>query len=508
MANNYHQKTKFYFTKPVRIFLQIILISTGIAGLIHFGYAVWQWKGLLPVKSGYRVASNIHQDWYIDALPTAILLLASICILIAGLRRKMGGLLILIWALISTFIFFQYDISNHNWQVHTVFPDFNPHSRIRQYHYANWPYYKLPRNNERWGYIDKAGEFVIEPRFKTFDLASWGNYPLKSFSEGLAPAYDGSAWGYIDKTGEYVIQPQFEHAAPFSEGLAIADISYKSGIIDKTGKFILEPKYSRIESFSQGRAYFTVDYNYDYKYGYLDTEGNVVIEPKYESGRPFSQGLASVKLDDKAMLIDLDGNVIVKTDFSGIGKFSQGLASFGKDGKSGYIDTSGQVVIDNKYDYAFGFKNGYAYIRLNDKGGLIDRAGNVVKGSKYEIEGYFINDIFLAAPNNRIILVDQSGNVIKRTNWMELGDLQDGLAYYTDGRKYGFVNESGEIVIKAKYNVAYGFTESLAVVSILQNAIPFWLAYAAVVAIGILLFVAHKIIKKNRYTTKARTDKT
>jgi hypothetical protein len=46
----------------------------------------------------------------------------------------------------------------------------------------------------RWGYIDRKGEWVINPRF---DRAS-------GFSQGLASVGMGKRWGYIDKTGRYV----------------------------------------------------------------------------------------------------------------------------------------------------------------------------------------------------------------------------------------------------------------------------------------------------------------
>ena len=66
--------------------------------------------------------------------------------------------------------------------------------------------------NGKYGYIDKAGKWVIQPRF------DYGG----DFSEGLARVVlpDNTATGYIDKTGKIVIQPQFEEGWNFSEGLA------------------------------------------------------------------------------------------------------------------------------------------------------------------------------------------------------------------------------------------------------------------------------------------------
>ena len=61
-----------------------------------------------------------------------------------------------------------------------------------------------------WGYIDKNGDMVIEPRFHD----AW------DFHEGLAAIKIDWARGYIDKAGNIVIEPQFQYAGPFTDGKA------------------------------------------------------------------------------------------------------------------------------------------------------------------------------------------------------------------------------------------------------------------------------------------------
>ena len=58
-----------------------------------------------------------------------------------------------------------------------------------------------------WGYINKAGEIVINPQF---DLAGY-------FSEGLAAVSIGDKYGFINPKGEIVINPQFDDAQNFSK---------------------------------------------------------------------------------------------------------------------------------------------------------------------------------------------------------------------------------------------------------------------------------------------------
>jgi hypothetical protein len=52
--------------------------------------------------------------------------------------------------------------------------------------------------------------------------------------------------GFINKTGDYVIEPQFEQAHSFQEGLAPVKINKYWGFIDHSGKLAVEPDYDEV----------------------------------------------------------------------------------------------------------------------------------------------------------------------------------------------------------------------------------------------------------------------
>lgn len=60
------------------------------------------------------------------------------------------------------------------------------------------------------------------------------------------PIRENDKWGYMDKDGNVVINPQFDDAGPFSEGLAAVrignDDSGQYGYIDKAGKMVWSEK--------------------------------------------------------------------------------------------------------------------------------------------------------------------------------------------------------------------------------------------------------------------------
>lgn len=59
-----------------------------------------------------------------------------------------------------------------------------------------------------WGFADREGTVVIEPRYQG----------AKSFSGGLAAVFDGEAWGFINREGETVIDFQFLDTGSFTRG--------------------------------------------------------------------------------------------------------------------------------------------------------------------------------------------------------------------------------------------------------------------------------------------------
>ena len=87
------------------------------------------------------------------------------------------------------------------------------------------------------GYLDKAGNVAIPPRFQS----------CGPFAEGLANVVLDGSWQYVDSTGEKVLSTPYYWVAPFRRGLApVRDKQRGEGYIDKSGKLIfLTPTAAR-----------------------------------------------------------------------------------------------------------------------------------------------------------------------------------------------------------------------------------------------------------------------
>lgn len=199
------------------------------------------------------------------------------------------------------------------------------------------------------------------------------------FREGLACVLIGNRYGYINKKGEVIIEPKFPFAYGFSEGLACVSAELtvdaagvngmpKFGYIDKTGKMIIELQFETAFSFSEGLACVATNN----RYGYIDKSGKVVIPYEFELHFRF---ISSSEV----------------SDLSGVWNFSDGLAAVVLKPMMnntrpancwGYIDKTGKIIINPSFVNPTGFSNGlakiYFYSKDNIKIGYIDKTGRYV----------------------------------------------------------------------------------------------------------------------------------
>jgi len=167
------------------------------------------------------------------------------------------------------------------------------------------------------------------------------------FSEGVVEAFDCEEEknGFIDKSGRFVIEPAFNAAGPFSEGLArvtvIENEEEKLGFIDHRGRFVIPPRFNTDWDFRRNSTNFS--------------EGLVSL----------TEGLSpSITEGENFIYIDKTGEIVLFTDFFYAGPFREGLAVVydEENGKWGFIDKSGKVAIPVQYDLVQDFSEGLACV--------------------------------------------------------------------------------------------------------------------------------------------------
>jgi len=221
-----------------------------------------------------------------------------------------------------------------------------------------------------YGYTDKTGNFVIEPRFKSVE-------PF--FESGIAPVTDLSGkTGIIDKSGAYIVEPEWDYLYYIDSIFIVYKYEeYKSAAFDKNGRMLFQKK-GYIADYSDGLSPSGGE-------GYLDTSGNVVIKLDYESLDFFKNGIAKVAPEyfGPSHFIDKNGNDLTDTVSSGLRMYKDESNNL-----FGFKNRQGDIVIKAEYYGASPFYNGYAIVCVtsdsnNLKYGIIDTAGNQVLEPKY-----------------------------------------------------------------------------------------------------------------------------
>jgi WG containing repeat len=215
----------------------------------------------------------------------------------------------------------------------------------------------------------------------------------------LVPFQQDKKWGYTDSKGQEVIPPMFDKAEDFHDGLAaVATWVAQAGGLKRLGAVLW-----RVQPHSELR------------WGFIDERGTSVIAPQFTEVKWFSDGLAAVTREPP---------------FSDCGCW-------------GYIDRSGRTAIKPRFDRAEPFSEGLAFVQ----GGGIHLYDPVVKA--YVSMGY----------------IDKTGRwVIKSKFWrFYFSSFSEGLAPFRRNLgKWGYINLSGRVAIKPRYDWAGDFSGGLA----------------------------------------------
>lgn len=204
---------------------------------------------------------------------------------------------------------------------------------------------------------------------------------LREQSGHLFPALRNGEWGFINEAGEVVIEPQFDSAGEFTNGLALVRKDGLYGYVRRNGEVAIEPQYEDAWHFSEGLAPVQIDG----QWGYIDVEGEIAVDPQFElppsvleEQEADDTDLVPATTGDRYGFRRGDGQMDIDARFENAWYFSGGLARVRVDGKWGYIDREGQMVVEPRFDRAWDFRDGLAMVEVDGNLGYINREGEYV----------------------------------------------------------------------------------------------------------------------------------
>lgn len=317
--------------------------------------------------------------------------------------------------------------------------------------------------NEKWGYINKKGDFIINPQFADATY----------FSDGLARVCDSKGnVGYINKKGKYVIAAKYKQGTYFKEGLAF--VVAEGGAptcINKKGKTVFElPQAEGVMEFSEGLAtFYTYDKEGEELYGFVDKKGRVAINPQFKKANYFCEGMAAVANSEGDFgYIDKKGKYVINPQFEEAWQFKNGKAAVLMGDEWGFIDKKGKYIINPQFETASIFNGHCAAVRQGDKWGFIDEDGKFVINPQFEGTAGFLfgEDYALVMSNEKFGFIDREGKYVINPQFKLATWFVDGIALAKSGEKWGVINEKGEYIVNPQFTdmefpaCGIGFIES------------------------------------------------
>lgn len=134
------------------------------------------------------------------------------------------------------------------------------------------------------------------------------------FINDLAVVRRDSLWGYLQRNGKWLIEPKFQSATSFEKGrYAIVKSKGKFGAINIKGEFVVPPQYDIIKVSVPGYFEFKEGGNI----GLLDSTGHVVIKPgAYSKFSVTGLKCVAAHTGDSLFIYQQDGSLITNNKIS------------------------------------------------------------------------------------------------------------------------------------------------------------------------------------------------
>ncbi len=307
------------------------------------------------------------------------------------------------------------------------------------------------------------------------------------FDDYISPYY---LWGFIDKKGKYVIEPKYDDLRDFQKGIACVSVNGRWGMINKNGDIIIDFKYLDIQYFSEGLALVE---DFDQNKYYIDSKGNKIIECKFENCYPFHNNKARYSTSDFSGYINKDGSINPDMRFSTATDFSDGYAVFSLGDSHGIIDTNGYRVIEPKYskikineniavlkqeksvkyydllkneiaktEYLKGteFIDNHAIVQLDEQHGIIDKKYNFTPFNSDKIR-YLNENRWSTRVSNGYLIVDNKGNPVSEKVYTNLFKYHCGIIGMEVNGAWGYVDLEGKEILEPQLPIIWDCSEDM-----------------------------------------------
>ena len=283
------------------------------------------------------------------------------------------------------------------------------------------------RQGEKFGWFNENFQEVIPAEYES--IYSSSSIPPE-FSEGYAVARRGEYFGAIDKAGNVVVPFEYDSIHSFYNGFALVKKGGCRGLIDQEGNIVVPIEYTYVDRFSEGRAVVSKQEENNWGlYGAVNESGELVVPIEYKSFSSFQNGFAIVEkrvgYNRNKGVIDRDGDILVPLEYDEVKRAGKGvIASKEMDGET---------------------RKSYW---------LMENGEAVCTGEYYDINPSSMDEIIgvQQQQDGKWGFIDESGNLIAPAVYDAVMVFSEGLACVKQNGKWGYIDTTGEVVIPFEFD--------------------------------------------------------
>ncbi len=210
------------------------------------------------------------------------------------------------------------------------------------------------------------------------------------------------------------------------------------------------------------------------KWGYVNERGRTVLDFIYEEATAFDGKYAVVKVDGVYTLIDERGywNAVDKNEIDFVKSVRNGVVSGKKDGGIRIYTNTFQPMSDEIYEDVCPCSNGLIAVKKDGRWALLDQAlkpitdyvfTDMVENSRGQV---FEGSYGVAADESGYFLINRKGEACFEQRFADAKGMEGGLFAVADSQgKWGFADETGELVVECQYGDVCSFSNRMAAVN-------------------------------------------
>jgi hypothetical protein len=279
----------------------------------------------------------------------------------------------------------------------------------------------------------------------------------------LYPVRVNDKWGYVNRAGNMQIKPEYNHVQAFSrQNFAIVQKGKKVGVIDTTGRELLPFDYEIVDTFNTVDNIFIVRYEGDWQL--RDINNKRIINKISGEVKMLEYQYLLVSNEFGFGLMHIDSNLVIVQGDSIYLDFKPINADYvlikGLQMQQGLANRTRGVILPPVYQEV-NFSGDMIFAKKDFKWGVFDTLGQPLSDITWDGFTRLMPNIVLAHYAEEVQVYNTAQKKVIYKN-IDKAYISDNYIVVVQGELEGLIDTTGRLILPAKYDLIYTWNGFLA----------------------------------------------